>query len=76
MVKHSIIKALNRLHARKIPVDENTEQSKSTVEGSDEKEPVTDVGSSNPEQADALNNGEDINTEEKLDFSNSPLDKQ
>ena len=77
VVKHSIIKALNRLHSRDIPVNENTEHSEASVVSEEDKEPVSGENSeSNIEQTAIPSGDESINTEEKLDFSKSPIDKQ
>ena len=77
VVKHSIIKALNRLHSRDIPVNENTEHSEASAVSDEDKEPVSGENSeSNIEQAAIPSGDESINTEEKLDFSKSPIDKQ
>ncbi|EFP96699.1 hypothetical protein VIBC2010_07014 [Vibrio caribbeanicus ATCC BAA-2122] len=77
VVKHSIIKALNRLHSRDIPVNENTEHSEASAVSDEDKESVSGENSeSNIEQAAIPSGDESINTEEKLDFSKSPIDKQ
>ncbi|WP_167489402.1 tetratricopeptide repeat protein [Vibrio ouci] len=57
--KHSIIKALNKLYKRKIPIDENGTLLEDSSIG--RVEPIE------PEQP---------STEQKLDFSQSPMDKQ
>ena len=75
VVKHSIIKALNRLHSRNIPVDENTEHSEGMVE-SNEEEVLVSGENIDTEQTDTPSEEGSVNTEEKLDFSKPPIDKQ